>query len=250
MSSIDRAKSFMQRKARLIALTAVPLASLVGITAPSAKATVVTPLILDSSGTDTCGIGTNGGTPSSGSSCTVAQLLPGVNGVTGVTLYGSGGVTAFSSGGSALTLGFTVSGGSTNGGTVSGAVPVGWDFTIGDSNPDAVLSWGVSLDATIGGVNEQVFDYIVDSVSAGLVSGSTTTAALPPTTVTAYGVNFFVSDSDPQSGEVLTVTVPNGSSVDINPAASGVPEPGTFGLLGFALATLGSLAWWRKRSTA
>ena len=32
MSSLERAKSFMQRKARVIALTAVPLAFLVGIT--------------------------------------------------------------------------------------------------------------------------------------------------------------------------------------------------------------------------
>ena len=74
MSSIERAKSFMQRKARLIALTAVPLASLIAIT--PAKATGVTPLQLDPNGTDTCAVSvvnTFGGVLASGSSCNVGQ---------------------------------------------------------------------------------------------------------------------------------------------------------------------------------
>lgn len=259
MSSIERAKSFMQRKARLIALTAVPLASLVGITPAKAIAVTPTALILDPNGTDTCSVSvsaTSGGPNlNSGSSCTVAQLGMGSNGVTGVKMYGNGPGT-LASGGS-LTVSFILTGSTNDGILPVGSVPISWDFMIADSNSEASVDWTVTVGATILGVGpETVFTQTTDGVSPG-ATGITITGSAMPTIgsaveVTAYSVNFSVTDPDIVDGGQLTVTIPNGSTVDVNSLSTptGVPEPATFGLLGFALAALGSLAWWRRRSTS
>ncbi len=239
MSSIERAKSFMQRRARLIALTAVPLASLMAIT--PAKASVL-PLQLDPSGNDTCSVSAPSGAGflNGGSACTVAQSAPGIK------MYGNGTV---SSGGSLLQVNFAINGGTTNNGFISGQVPVSWDFAISDS-ADNNLNWSITIGATITGVGtETVFTDTVTDVTPGTIIGNTLTNTLPLVQVTAYSLLFSVSDPSAVAGESLTVTIPDGSTIDLDEPA-GVPEPGTFGLLGSALAALGSLAWWRKRSTA
>lgn len=244
MSSIERAKSFMQRKARVIALTAVPLASLIAIT--PAKAITVTPLQLDPSGTDTCLVASAGGAGSlnGGSSCTVGQSAPGIK------LYGNGTASIGGSGGGLLGVNFGINSGTTNGGVISGQVPISWDFVLSDSDSHN-LNWSITLGATVTGVGtETVFTDSFTNVAPGTIIGNALTNSLPAVQVTAYSLLFSVTDPNGLSGESLTVTIPNGSTIDIDEATAGVPEPGTFALLGFALAAFGSLAWWRRRITS
>jgi PEP-CTERM motif len=252
LSSLKRAISFVQCKARVIALTTVPLASLVGITAPARAGNVGPPttLVLDPSGTDTCSVVSNTGTVSNGASCTIAQLALAGNGVAGIQEYGNATVTSTSD--SIVSVDFKIANGTTNGGLPVTAIPASWLFTITDSNPSAILVW--SLVFSGNGTPEIESGTPPGSPTAATsgvaVSGTATSNIELVLPMTAYEMDLNVTDMRAIVGETLTVNIPNGSTIDINSsAAAGVPEPGTFALLGCALAALGSLAWRRKRAT-
>ncbi len=240
MSFAEATKSFMRRKARLIAPTTILLASLVGITPPANAG-----LILDPNGTDVCVVGTTNGTIQTGSACTAAQLTLGANGMTGVKMFGSATGTATSE--SALRVEFSISGGSANGGQLpSGGIPIYWNFSIADSDVSADLSWNLSLSFN-GGL---VFPASITATGDGSTISSSLTpllASIP--SVTSYALDFFVIDPSPTAGETLTVTI-FPTSIDINAVAAVVPGPGPFALLGIALAAIGLLAWWRRRVAA
>jgi hypothetical protein len=246
LSSIERAKSFMQRRARLIALTAVPLASLAGI-APSARAGAIltsSPLILDPGGTDTCVTGGSGG-PVSGS-CLVSQLSPGSS-LTGISITGSGSSANDNPSGGAQTVTFSVAGGTTNGGGLAGVVvPIAYAFTIttGD-NESPTLEYSIAISANGLPVFSSGF---IPTTAGSLISGTVDTSSLTAPAVTSYGLVFTVEDTTGVADEELTVSIP--VSIDSVGATTGVPEPGTFALLGFALSALGTLAWWRRRGTS
>lgn len=257
MTSLERAKTFLQRKGRVIALTAVPLASLVAISAPTAKAGPVTPVSFNVA---PCSVSAIGGTLVSGgstSSCTTQQVGTGSNGITGVKLFGSGSATAnivftqaISGGvtaGNPLTLDFFASGG-TNGGNVFGVIPLHYAFSVTDgSDPsNANIIYELILKAN----NVTFFDFTSPSAIKGdgtLITGDLSTSNLPSTPVTSYSIEFKVTDQAAVSGQLLSVTIPP-NSVAIN-QASGVPEPGTLGLLGAALAGIGALVWRRGRKS-
>ena len=129
--------------------------------------------------------------------------------------------------------------GTTNDGALSGVVvPISWSFMITDTgNPNAELSWSLLLVAN----HEAVFSRN-QITSSGTISGSVNTSPLTFPAVTSYGLSFEVEDSNAVDGETLAVSIPIG--ID---SVSATPEPGTFALLGFALAALGFLTWWRRR---
>jgi PEP-CTERM motif len=245
VTSLERAKSFLERKARVIALTAVPLASLVAI-AP-AKAGMLTPLTLN---TVSCSASVNNihSQLNSGGSCSVAPLPTGSNGITGVTMSGSASATG-SSGGGNMTLTFQTGTGTTNNGDIFGVIPIDYDFSVSLSSGGvgSGLTWSLTLDLN----GTPTFTTTGNAITSSPLMGILDTTNLPTALVTSYSIIFTVNDPDLLNGQTLTVNIPADSSIDINANAVGVaPEPGTFALLGFALAALGSLAWWRRRSTS
>jgi PEP-CTERM motif len=246
LTSIERAKSFMQRKARVMALSVVPLASLVAVTAPSAHAGAVTPLTLN---TATCSVTATGNS----GSCSELALATGSNGMTGVKMFGSGQANAGSistqsiSGGIQatipLTVDFLVGSGTTNSGQVPGAIPLAWKFTIGDSDTvTADIAYTITWT-----LNSTQFSSTGTGLTAGTYTGSASAfASLVGTAITSYKIELSVTDSHVASNGFLSVTIPQ-NSIDLN-AVSAAPEPGTFALLGSALAGLGAFAWRRRRS--
>jgi len=256
LSSIERAKAFMQRRARLIAVTALPLAALVGIAAPAHAGAVTTPLTLTPS---PCVVTATGGTLNSGGSCATSALATGANGMTGVKGFGDAtatagliltqGIEGSQVSGNPLTLDFLVGNGTTNGGTVSGVIPVHYSFSITDSDSTtADITWELILSATVLGQNTVIIDSLHNGVVADgtLISSALNTNPLPPTAVTGYKVELKVTDTSATSGQFLHVNIPQ-NSIDVN-AISSAPEPGTFALLGSALAGIGGFAWRRRRA--
>lgn len=253
MTSLDRAKTFMLRKARVIAMTSVPLASLIAISAPAANAGAVTPLTLN---TAACAVTVTGGFASSGASCTTAQLTPGSNGVTGVKLFGSATATSqvltdgivgqIQAPGNPLTLDFKVASGTTNGGQIAGVIPISYKFSVTDTDSTtADITWQLIISAN----GLAVFTSPISAAFAGngaTISGTVNTIALPPTTVASYGIEFKVTDASATNGQQLAVTIPQ-NSIDVNALVAGTPEPGTFAMLGSALVGLGIIVRRRRK---
>jgi|SRR5580692_8526127 hypothetical protein len=229
MTSVERAKRFLQSGARAIALTVVPLAS-VAVIAPSLEAS---PLILTPATCDAIpsGSGTFVITP-----CTTTQLATGADGVTGLKLYGSDSTTSLSAG--FLALNFTTQG--TASGT-AGIVPVAYDFTLSDTFSNA-MSWDVYFDVA-GNLTD------ASGTASGISTGGTITGSFSvdlSSIGNAYEYVLHVEAIEEASApnDTLTIDIPQ-NSVDVNPVSSAVPEPAYPGLIGSALA---ALVWWRRRT--
>jgi hypothetical protein len=231
MTSIERARRFIENKGRALALTTVPLACLVVAPAPLKSSAVFEQAA--------CVTSTSGGQSFSGITCGTSQLPTGGFGVTGVKMFGTG--TAVSSGFFTDLL-FSTQGTAT--GSFVGDIPVSYDFTIDDPSGDKI-DWEVFFSA-FGDANAN------DSVNGISTGGETTGSFDVPfdgSTITQYVLHLNVMfDTGAKAGDTITVTIPD-NSIDVNPVpASTVPEPGTLGLFGSALAGMGLFAWLRRKT--
>ena len=224
-TSVDRAKRFLQQKARAIALTVVPLAS---VGTAQAGSLVLTP--------STCNAIPSGSGIFQITPCSVEQLPVGSDGVQGIKLYGTGSTTSTTAGFLAMNL---TTQGSASGS--AGVIPISYDFTLSDTFSSS-MSWDVYFDVSgnLGDASGQA-----KGVSTGgPIMGSFTVDASSIGNAMSYVLHVEAIEGASAADDTLTIDVPP-NSIDVDPVASAVPEPGPFTVCGFALA---SLAWWKRRS--
>jgi hypothetical protein len=228
MTSLDRARRYLSNKTTAIAIVAVPLASVA--IPPSATAGSLTLSSFN------CIQSTSGGGGTTVSDCNATQLPAGTNDVLGVKMFGSGTVTDPFSGYSDLL--FTTQGDAS--GTFAGDVPVSYDFTITNSDPDTVLSWDVYFAAFTTSAGTQSGD-ANGTTTGGEITGSFNV----PLNGTFDGFVLHLDvNENAAPGDSFTVDIPD-NSIDVNNAAEvATPEP-RLGL--FAAALLGSFGWARHR---
>jgi hypothetical protein len=222
MTSVERARRLLQTGARAIALTVVPLASVV------ASPLILTPATCDAipSGSGTFVI-----TP-----CTTTQLATGADGVTGLKLYGLDSTTSESSG--FLALNFTTQGSASG---TAGIVPVNYDFTLSDTFSNAT-NWDVYFD--VAGNLTDAHGQASGVSTGGTITGSFSVDLSSIGNAFEYVLHVEAIEEASAPNDTLTINIPQ-NSVDVNPVSSAVPEPASLGFIGSALA---SLVWWRRRT--
>jgi hypothetical protein len=231
MTSLERARRFLQNRSRAIALTTVPLACLTVVPAP-----LVSSAIFEQA---PCVTTTSGGSSFSDITCDTSQLPAGAIGVTGVKLTGSG--TAVSNGGFTDIL-FTTQGPAS--GSFTGDVPVSYDFMINDPSRDPI-DWDVFFSA-FGDPNS--VSNSADGVSTGGEVTGTFNVALDGSQLSQYVLHLNVMFGTSKEGDTITVTIPD-NSIDVSPVpgTSTVPEPNTLSLFACAGAAFGLLTWFRRK---
>jgi hypothetical protein len=245
MTSIERARRFIQARGKAIALTIVPLAAIAIAASQPARAATV--LVFNSGG---CNVTSTGVLAEPVSEC-YATPIPGFqNNANGVKLTGSGNVSVVSGGFGSVT--FEISG-TANGGVPGplGVLPVSWDFTVaqlqGEQNLPAAsqsgsLSYSLNYSLNSGSFSRTEsgslsFDDSSCFIAAcSHIMGTDTIGVDGP--VFGYDISLTIQGTFSQ-GSVLFLSIP-GNSVDLNPTA-GTPEPasmalGLSGLLGIAFA--------------
>jgi hypothetical protein len=236
MTSLDRAKRFLASKARTLALTAVPLATLVAV-APPAKAG---PVVFN---TGTCSATATGSSSVSGTpSCGNSLLVTMPNGANGLHLNGN--VSAISNSGGTSFGAVLDWSGAANSGSFTGSMPVTWNFTVGftpagiAATPIATYSWTLDFWFNTRSIHLQ-------ETGSGAVSAPFQGSDSVPfnnTFVFNWEAQLTATRTSVNSGETLSLTVPN-SSVDINPAVA-VPEPASLLLM---TSGLGYILWRKRR---
>jgi hypothetical protein len=233
MSSLDRARRFLQTKAAKLALAIVPLAAAT-IAARPAKA-IATQGLLDTPTGSFSSTGLIG--PPTGSAG--ATILPSFNNLFGQSLFGtvSGPV---SGGSSSLTLDWV---GSASGSAAVNPIPIGWDFTIGAASSGTVVTWilDVNFNLLAGGTTLNQFtsaSSLTGAISYHVLSSGTPAVNLPAA-LNDYDVRLTVNFQNSGFG-AESVDVPSGASIDLNSGNGGepAPEPATLLYLGPAAGFL------------
>ncbi|HEY4087315.1 MAG TPA: PEP-CTERM sorting domain-containing protein [Bryobacteraceae bacterium] len=238
MTSLERARSFIQARAKAIAVTIVPLAAIAIAASQPARAANV--LLFNSGG---CNVTQQGVVAEPISEC-FATPIPGFqNNANGVKLSGDAQVGIYSGGFGSITFDIT---GSANGGTPRGLLPVTWDFTVGyheslqqqPTSADSPLSYSLVYKLDSGSFTKAesgslTFNTPCGDLTCAHVTGADTFGVDGP--VSSYDISLTISGNF-TAGSFLTVNIPN-NSVDLNPT----PEPasmalGLSGLLGLAFA--------------
>lgn len=231
MTSVERAKRLLQAKARTIALTVVPLASVIGVSAPLHASTIT----LDPS---SCSAIPSGSGVFMITPCSILQLPTGSDGVTGIKLYGTASTTSTNEGFLALNM--------STGGTASGSggaiIPVDYDFTLSDTSGN-VMNWDVYFDIAGNNGATNASGQATGTSTGGEITGSfsVNTSQIGDAFSYVLHVEAIMGAAE---NDTLTITVPQ-NSIDVNPVPASAPEPSTMGLLASALA---SLTWWKRRN--
>jgi len=242
MTSVERARRFIQARGKAIAITIVPLAAIaIAATQPARAANV---LVFGSGG---CNVTQTGVLAEPISDCSATPIPGFQNNANGVKLTGDAEVGIFSGGFGSMT--FEISG-LANGGVPQGILPVSWDFTVGLHQQVAASEAGGDLSYSLlyqlnsgsfsrgesGGLS---FDTSCGDLTCAHVTGTDYIGADGP--ILSYDISLTVSGYF-NPGSFLQVNIP-GNSVDLNPQAaqSETPEPasmalGLGGLLGLAFA--------------
>jgi hypothetical protein len=228
MTSVDRAKRFLQQKARTLALTVVPLAAAAAGVAPlQGGSLALTPAECDAipSGSGVFQI-----TP-----CSSEQLPVGSNGVQGIKLFGTGSTTSSSSGFLAMNL--TTQGVASGTG---GVIPISYNFTLFDTFSNS-MSWDVFFD--VAGNLADASGQAKGVSTGGTITGSFSVDASSIGNAFQYVLHVEAIEGASAADDTLKIDVPQ-NSIDVNPVASVVPEPFPSAVCGMALL---SLAWWKRR---
>ena len=226
MSSLDRAKKFLQNKTRTLALTVVPFAALIALT-PPAKASA---LSFDPSTPTLTQTAPSGVFNTSNLSSVALGVLNGVSGVAG---SGNGTLTNGVSG--SWTMTFDLSG-TANSGSFFAPIPVDWLFNFTSSTSS--LAWALSL--KLNGTTVALVPS-PDAVSGVLTTGTQQIAgaALIPVfagQINSYDLQLQITTQGATQG-TFTLNIPAGSTLDINPVSS-TPEPSAFFLAAPVLGLL------------
>lgn len=214
MTSLERAKHFLAKKASRLALAVVPIAA-VAISTSSAKAGAVLP------SNDGCFVV---GSSTSGSCSSFQQGAVGGNSQMNWIAMAGSGIMDGSSGGS---MTFVVSGSAATGSITSGSIPVAWDFSLTDVdgvNPS--VTWTVTFTALIltPTFETETFTLNGTAPTGGAPITGSGSFMVPGGTVDGYVIELQTSSS----GE-FGVSIPGESTLDFNvgSTASSVPEPAT-----------------------
>jgi hypothetical protein len=228
---VSRAKALLKAHARTAALVIVPLAAAV-----SAHAGAVLP-----NGNFQCSYSPN---DNSGGNC-----AGGVN--------AAGGALSFylSSGGVALQGGGTLM--EHSNGSVATAITEGssipYSYEIGlfleETDPSYALEIQIKDTTTSTMLVDSTFTGTFGLGSTPVTGSGTFTALGSSNSGDNIVVGYLLTLAGVPGNGLVTVTVPEGTSVDLGPVGNaGVPEPASVGLMGGGLAALGYL--WRKRRKA
>ncbi len=234
MDLLNQAKQFIARKASKLAMVAVPLAVL-AMAVPAKAASIGA--VLDPNGTDTC---TEFG---SAGSCTVvvAGATGGDSALNWLQMFGQATASNGSGSGSFNLSISTQSGGvSSNGGILPmGLIPVSWNFTTSGSS---AINWDVNEGLSVGGTFYSFF--ASGSTTPGvMVTGNGVIMVSSGGAVTASsGGSVYNIELDFTSDSAFSVTIPEGSTADLNNVTA--PEPASVLMM---MAGGGALLLLRRR---
>lgn len=237
MENVDyvaRAKNLMMRTARTTALVIMPLAA--ASSGALQAVTIVGPVL--PTGNFVCSATDSGTETSCPGTSSDAPLALGGNGITGVKLFTSGGLTFLGggSGGTAI-LNLQSSGPVFGGGIGTNvSIPLAFDFVLATTGATSVSSWQLNYalsDATT------ITQLALGSFSGGGIGtfisppGSSMITDASSKNGDTLEVSAQLTVNWSTSGGSLTATVP-ANSFDVN----ATPEPASLGLIGSGLALL------------
>jgi hypothetical protein len=217
MSSLDRAKKFLANKARTLALAVVPLAA-------ATSEIQAAPLVLSTQGVN-CTVTPYQAFTNSGSFCSVTSNGIGqVDGINWVSIFGNSSVMYAGGEDNYYEVSFYAQGSADQGESPSQFLPVSYDFTVGESFGNEVISWELMialLDASSGG-----YTYSVSGSGTGRFTGAgiINFGSLP---IMRWNASLRVGALALSNEAGFFVDIPSGSTLDLNPV-SGVPEPSTW----------------------
>lgn len=240
MTSVERARRFIQARGKAIAMTIVPLAAIAIAASQPARAANV--LVFGSGG---CNVTEVGVLAAPLAECSATPIPGFQNNANSIKLSGDSFVI-FAGGSGSVT--FDLNGGANGGIPSQGVLPVSWDFTVETAQQlaatrpiQSLFSYYLNYRLSSGSFSRVESG----SVTSGYQCGDFTCADVTGTSyigadgpVSSYQITLTVSGVF-APGAAMSIHIPN-NSIDLNPP-SPTPEPasmalGMSGLLGLAFA--------------